>query len=367
MRENFSDIKYMKRAYELAAKGRGKTSPNPMVGAVVVKNGKIISEGWHKKCGGPHAEVIALKKAGPAAKGAALYVTLEPCFHFGSTPPCVDQIIQCGIKRVFIGHQDPNPLTKGKSIRKLKKANIKVAVGLLEKELRRLNEAFLTVMIKGRPFVTAKIAQTLDGKIAAANGHSKWITSARTRAYAHRLRDNYDAIMVGIHTVLKDDPYLNGKRKAIKKIILDSTLKTPATARIFKESQKHQCIIVTTQKAPAKKVKMLEQKGAKIIVCAQKKGRVDLGGLLKILAGEALTHILIEGGAQTVGSALKEKLIDKMQIFVAPKIIGDQAALSSVQGLEIDNVNHAIKLDSVETKSIADDIVLEGYVKYRKR
>jgi diaminohydroxyphosphoribosylaminopyrimidine deaminase/5-amino-6-(5-phosphoribosylamino)uracil reductase len=214
----------MRKAMILAQRGLGLTSPNPMVGALLVKNGKIIAQGWHRRCGGDHAEIVALKKAGAKARGCRLYVTLEPCSHYGRTPPCVQQIIAAGIREVYVGMIDPNPLNNGKSIRLLKKAGVKVEVGFLPEKLQRLNEAFVKYITTRMPFVTAKCAQTLDGKIAASSGHSQWITSARTRDHAHKLRSQFDAILVGVNTVLQDNPRLNAaaRSKRLKKIILDS-------------------------------------------------------------------------------------------------------------------------------------------------
>ncbi len=359
-----SDNYFMQMALDLAMKGKGRTSPNPMVGAVIVKGKRVVATGWHKRCGADHAEIAALKKAGGRARGAKLYVTLEPCFHYGRTPPCVDKVIESGIREVVIAMVDPNPLTRGKSIAKLRRAGIKVKVGILRPAAQRLNETFVKYMRSKMPFVAAKCAQTLDGKIATVTGESKWITSSRTRAYARRVRDEFDAILVGVNTVLRDDPRLNGARatRRLKKIILDSSLKTPLKARLFKSVRPADCIIAVTRKAPPAKIKQFQIKGARVITCPVKDGRVDLKWLLKALAKEEITSILMEGGARVIGSALKEKLVDKLYIYVAPKIIGDQDALSSVVGVDTVNIGKSIRLKNLTSRNIGQDILIIGYV-----
>jgi len=264
---------YMQRAITLAAKGKGKTSPNPVVGAVVVKNNKIISEDWHKRAGALHAEALALKKAGRKAKGADLYLTLEPCHHYGRTPPCVDLVIKSGIKKVLIGMKDPDRKTNGKSIAKLKKAGVKVLTGLLEEDCKKLNEVFIKYTKKNFPYVVAKTAQTLDGKIATASGESKWITSDLSRQVARKNRDEFDAILVGINTVIKDNPRLNGAdlRRPLKKIIVDSQLKISPQARLFQKASPSNIFIATTAKAPKNKVAALRKKGIRVLISPQNK------------------------------------------------------------------------------------------------
>lgn len=368
------DLQYMTLALSHALKGKGKTSPNPMVGAVIVKNNRIVGQGWHCRCGGPHAEIIALRRAGAQARGAKLFVTLEPCYHFGRTPPCVDTVIASGITEVVVAMKDPNPLTKGKSISKLKRAGIKVKIlddktgpaGLLKREIAQMNEAFVTYITEKRPFVVTKTAQTLDGKIATASGQSKWITSEAARKYSRRMRNDFDAILVGINTVLKDDPALNApaKTKKLKKIILDSSLHISLRAKIFKNTARRDCLIATTHKASAKKIKVFQQKGIQVIVCPFKQGQVDLRWLFRELARREIANLLIEGGAAVVGSALREKLVDKMHILIAPKIMGDANALDSVTGFSRSSVNQALRLKGVRVKTIGEDLFLEGYPDY---
>jgi diaminohydroxyphosphoribosylaminopyrimidine deaminase/5-amino-6-(5-phosphoribosylamino)uracil reductase len=359
---------YFKRAIALALRGRGKTSPNPLVGAVIVKKDRIIAEGWHRRCGGDHAEIAALKKAGARTRGAALYLTLEPCAHYGRTPPCVDQIIQSGIKTVYIGMKDPNLLTNGKSVRKLKRAGIRTEVGFMTAQIKRMNEPFIKYVKKKMPFVTAKCAQTLDGKVATASGRSKWITARKTRGYAHRLRNDFDAIVVGINTVLKDDPRLNAadKAKSIKKIIVDSSLKMPQKARLLRQTDPANIIIAVTRKADKKKIRRLTQKGISVLVAPQRSGGVDLRWLFKELARREITNVLIEGGPHLIASALQDNLIDKFFIFIAPRLMGDQEALSAVSGLKTRHLRQTVKLHDLKITTLGEDILIEGYV-YRDR
>ncbi len=361
---NIKHIEYMCQALNLALKGKGMTSPNPIVGCVVVRGSKVISEGWHKRCGGDHAEVMALKKAGAKAKGATLYVTLEPCSHVGRTPPCVDRIISSGIKQVFIAMKDPNPVNNGKSIRKLQRSGIKVATGILDVQAKAINAPFIKWIKTKTPYVVAKSAQSLDGKIATSSGHSQWITSKGARDYAHVLRNDFDAILVGANTVIKDDPRLNAanKSKNITKIICDSSLRVSLNAKFFKPKAS-QVIVATTSKAKKAKVTSLENKGAQVILCPQKQGKVDLKVLLKELGKKDITSLLIEGGSQIVGDAYKNKLVDKALIFIAPKIIGDQNALSSICGVNVKNVDKSVQLKDVSVQRIGEDILVEGNVR----
>jgi len=349
-----TDMDYMQRAYRLALKAKGATSPNPMVGSVIVKNKRIIAEGWHARAGGDHAEIRALKKARGPVSSAKMYTTLEPCYHTGRTGPCVDKIIQSGISEVIIGMKDPNPQTNGKSIAKLRRAGLKIKVGLMQEELSVLNEAFIKYTKRKMPFVAVKCAQSLDGKIATAKGHSKWITSPPARRFAHAHRDEYDAILVGINTVLKDDPRLNGskKPKKIKKIVLDSTLQISSKARLFSGVRPSDCIIATTKKASKKKIKALQKKGIIVTVCPQRSGHLNLKWLFKELTKRHITSILMEGGAHVIGSALKAKLVDKIYIYMAPKIFGDQKALSSIVGINAGSIKKAIQLKKMTFPSI---------------
>ena len=354
-------LSYMHRAYDLALKGWGRVSPNPMVGAVLVKSGKVIAEGWHAFCGGPHAEAMVIAKAGTKAKGADLYVTLEPCAHFGRTPPCTQAIVNAGIKRVFVGTLDPNSRMNGKSVKLLRKAGIAVEVGFVQEELTRLNEAFNKYIRTSMPFVTAKIAQTLDGKTATVTGESKWITSQEARDYGRELRFGFDAILVGINTVLNDDPFLNTvPRKPIKKIILDVHLRTPAKAKLFKGTKPADVLIFTASKAKKNLKATIIQSpvlpvasatGTDRICNSTGGGKVDLKWVMKYLAQHEITNVLIEGGSQVIANALKNGLVDKMMVYTAPIVMGD-----------VKKLNQALRLKNTSAGRIGGDILLEGYL-----
>lgn len=356
---------YMNLAMKLALKGRGKTSPNPLVGALVVKNGKIIGKGFHVKAGLAHAEVVALDEAGEKAEGATLYVTLEPCIHFGHTPPCVARIIKSGVKEVIVGMVDPNPINNGKGIEILRANKIKVKTGFLENELKRLNQVFIKYITRKVPFVMVKIAQSLDGRIATKSGDSKWITSDKSRGFAHRLRADFDAIMVGVNTVLRDNPKLDAwfsKRHPVK-IVVDSQLSTPEDANIF--SGPSPVIIATLTSRPGQETenrKILSGK-AKILEVKEKAGQINLKDLMKKLAGMGITSILVEGGGTLIGSLFDEGLVDKIMFFISPKIIGGKDAISSVMGHGVSRVERAVKLKDIVLKRFGEDFLVEGYVK----
>lgn len=359
----------MKTALELAARARGRTSPNPMVGACVVKDGKIAGCGFHRRAGAPHAEVQALQDAGEQARGATLYVNLEPCCHHGRTGPCTEAVIQAGIARVVVAMADPNPLVAGKGIGALQDAGVEVTPGVLEDEARELNEVFIKYITTGLPFVVAKAAVSLDGKIATRTGRSKWITGEAARAYGHRLRDWYDAIMVGIGTVLADDPSLTtrlpggGGRDPVR-VIVDSQARTPLKARVLTQSSGAATLIATTAGAPLARVELLRQAGAKVLV-AGAGPRVDLAGLLKILVQEGITSVLIEGGAAVHGSALAERIVDKAAWFIAPKIIGGREAPGAVGGEGVNDPSEAAELERLKISRLGPDLCVEGYLKYR--
>jgi diaminohydroxyphosphoribosylaminopyrimidine deaminase/5-amino-6-(5-phosphoribosylamino)uracil reductase len=355
---------FMKLAMKQALKAKGRTSPNPLVGALVVKNGRVAGKGYHEKAGMPHAEIIALGEAGSKAKGAILYVTLEPCTHFGRTPPCVEAIIKSGVKEVIVGMVDPNPVNNGKGIEILKRNGIKVQAGFLEKELKRMNEAFIKYITKKVPFVTVKVAQSLDGRIATRTGDSKWITSDKSRIYSHRIRQYYDAIMVGSNTVLRDNPKLDAwfSKKHPVKIIVDSQLSTPRDANIF--SKDSRVIIVTLPAKPGQETenrKILSEK-AKILEVKEKAGQINLRDMMKKLAQLEITSIIVEGGGTLIGSLFDDGLADKVLFFISPKVIGGKNAVSSVMGEGISRVDRAIKLKEFKLSRIGEDYLAEGYV-----
>jgi diaminohydroxyphosphoribosylaminopyrimidine deaminase / 5-amino-6-(5-phosphoribosylamino)uracil reductase len=360
------DEKYMRMALALAEKAGGRTSPNPMVGAVVVKNGRIVGRGYHRQAGSPHAEAIALKKAGTNAKGAVLYVTLEPCSHTQKrTPPCAPLVVRCGIKRLVAAMKDPNPLVSGNGLKTLRRAGIGVIAGVLEDEARRLNEAYIKHVTTGLPFVTLKIAQTLDGKIATASGASKWITGESARRAGHQLRDRHDAILVGINTILKDDPSLTtripGGRDPAR-VILDSRLRTPPTAKVITQKSAAKTYLVTLDSMPKDKLGGLLDAGAEILIARAKNGRVDLKYLMKMLGGFGISSVLIEGGAEVNASALRAGIVDKVTAFIAPMLMTGTDSLCSIGGTSPRNLGKAIRLRDVSSRFIGPDLMVEGYV-----
>ena len=357
------DEHWMRRVLRLAGKGRGRTSPNPMVGAVIVKDGKVIGEGYHAKAGEAHAEVVALKKAEEEVSGAILYTNLEPCAHYGKTPPCAPQVIEAGIKHVVIGMKDPNPLVSGKGVEILKRAGLDVQVGILEKECRRFNEAYCKYILGKEPFVILKAAATLDGKIATRNGDSKWISGEASRRFVHKLRDQVDGVLIGIGTVLRDDPMLTARIRGGRdpyRIILDSQLRIPEEAKVIGTSPS-KAIIATSALAPKEKIEKLEKRGAQILIFDSKEGRIHLKSCLSKLGEFGMMSLLIEGGSQVNGSFLDEGLIDKFLFFLSPKLIGDHQALGIFGGRGVPNLQEAIALKEINTRKIGEDILIEGY------
>ncbi|MFH0940272.1 MAG: bifunctional diaminohydroxyphosphoribosylaminopyrimidine deaminase/5-amino-6-(5-phosphoribosylamino)uracil reductase RibD [Candidatus Omnitrophota bacterium] len=363
-----ADVKrFIRMAISLAEGARGETFPNPLVGAVVVRNGRVVGRGFHKKAGGPHAEIYALKEAGRQARGASLYCTFEPCSHYGRTGPCVDEIILAGIKKVYCGIIDPNPITSGRGVRALREAGIKVSVGFFEDEIRRLNEPFIKAVTKGMPFVTVKIAESLDGKTATRTGESKWITSESSRQYAHLSRRFYDCIMVGVNTVLKDDPVLEMPSERFKgnkliKVVVDSRLRIPLSAKLLNTCQP---VIVACVKKAILKEKKLRQMGVLVIRTRSKKGRVDIRELLEKLGQLEIRNVLVEGGSALIGSFLDLRLADKAIVFIAPKIIGGTNSIPAVGGKGVKQLRSAIGLKDITMKRFSGDIMLEGYLDYR--
>ncbi|HBT20047.1 MAG TPA: bifunctional diaminohydroxyphosphoribosylaminopyrimidine deaminase/5-amino-6-(5-phosphoribosylamino)uracil reductase RibD [Peptococcaceae bacterium] len=360
------DEKFMKKALELARKGYGITSPNPMVGAVVVKNGKIISEGYHQGPGKPHAEAEALEKAGKEAYGSTLYVNLEPCCHYGRTPPCVDRIIEAGVKKVVSAMIDPNPLVSGKGFKKLIEHGIAVECGVLEKEAKKLNEVFIKYITTGKPFIICKYAMTLDGKIAAKTGDAKWISGVLSRKFVHQLRYGVDAILTGIGTVIADDPLLNCRlndkiEKQPIRIILDSNLRIPLNSKLLHDKGS-KTIIVTTEKYNYSKAEKLKALGIEIIFSPLRDNRVDVKWLIKYLGEREITSILVEGGSSVITSFVELGLIDKFVVFVAPKIVGGVDAPTPVAGVGIERMEGAVLLRDIEVSKIGDDVMITAYM-----
>lgn len=356
-----SDKKFMQLALDLAARRLGYTSPNPMVGAVIVKNNKIIAAAYHEKAGLPHAEVKALKAAGREARGAVMYVTLEPCVHFGKTPPCCDAIIASGIKEVVIASKDLNPINYGSGIKKLKKAGIKVRSGVLKEQACYLNRIFFKFITKKMPFIILKTAQSLDGKIASFTGDSQWITSEESRQYVQKLRQEVDAVLVGVNTVLRDNPRLTVRLtppKKLFKIIIDPHLKTPLKARLFKNAKKV-ILLTTKQSVSSVKKKILRNKAEIMEVKYTPEGKLDLVEALKRLSMSGITSILVEGGGETLAGFIEKGLFDEIYFFIAPKIIGGRNALTSVEGGGTAEIHNALSFKKYTLKKIGQDLLIK--------
>ena len=368
---NEKDLKFLNMTIDLALKAEGCTSPNPLVGAVIVKSDKIIAKGFHRQCGQAHAEIEVIKKARKKAIDSTLYVNLEPCSHFGRTGPCTEAIIKAGIKRVIIGMKDPNPITSGKGIRILKKAGIKVDLCKNTKPFIQINEIFIKYITTKIPFIAVKTAQSLDGKIATKTYQSKWITGKHSRNYSQCLRNKYDAIMVGVNTVIKDNPYLSCRfgdvlhEETPVKIIVDATLKTPLNSNVFSGLSPAPVIIATTLRASKKKIQAFNDLDVDIIICpTDRNNEVDLKYLTNELGKHEIASILIEGGGKLNGSCFDTKIVDKVHFFIAPKIIGGEKAVLSVAGSGCSKLEKSVKLENMKFIQLGEDILVEGKVKY---
>lgn len=362
------DIKYMKRAIELAKKGKGYTNPNPMVGAVIVKDGQIIGEGYHEKYGKFHAEVNAFNNCNVNSEGATMYVTLEPCAHHGNTPPCAERIVAEKIKKVVIGLVDPNPLVNHKGIQILEDAGIEVITGVLAEDIKEMNEIFYHFIQHKTPYVIMKTAMSIDGKIATKTGDSKWISNEKARYFGHELRHEVSGILVGINTVLADDPLLTTRLKDKKgkdphRIILDSNLRIPLDSKILNLNSDAKTFIATTEKASKEKITKLESLGVIVISTHSVNSQVDLNALMKILGGYNIDSLLIEGGGTVNFSFLKNNLVHKIYTFIAPMIIGGSEAKTPVSGEGISFISEAIHLSSFETQLIDNNILIIGKLK----
>lgn len=360
----FSDEDYMREALRVARFADGRTSPNPLVGAVIVNNNRIIATGWHRRAGTEHAEIHAINMAGELAAGAVLYVTLEPCSYYGKMPPCVPAIIKSGIKRVVMAMIDPNPRVSGMGRKLLEEAGIEVTCGVLEKEARQLNEAFIKWVTTGIPFVTLKTAMTLDGKIATVSKKSQWITNEKSREKVHELRDCSDGILVGIGTVIADNPSLTARisgraSKNPVRIVVDSNADMPVDSKIMTDKLAP-VIIAVTASASEKRIELLRKAGAEVIAVNDGR-RVDVQKLLAILGKKNITSVLVEGGGEINYSFLEQKLADKMYAFISPKIFGGREALSPVEGAGVSEVSDAFFLHNTSLESFDDDICICGY------
>jgi len=358
----------MRRALELAERAAGRTSPNPMVGAVVVKSGRIVAEGHHRRAGGPHAEAVALRKAGPRATGATLYLNLEPCCHLDKrTPPCVPFIIKRRIRRIVIGMRDPNPKVNGRGIAMLRRARVQVVEGVLRREALRLNEVYVKYVTTGRPFVISKTAMSLDGKIASEQGSATRITGEKARREGHRLRNGSDAVLVGINTVLTDDPRLSTRLPKIKgrdavRVVVDSTLKIPPTARLLTQKSCAGTILATTRRAHPDRVRAIEWAGATVWIVKDQNGRVSLPELMSRLGEIGITSVLIEGGGELNASALRSGIVDKLVWFIAPIVVGRKDAVGVVDGPVTDGPGEVLPIRDLSMTRVGDDFMLEGYL-----
>lgn len=364
------DEKYMRLAMQLAGNAIGRTSPNPLVGAVIVKDNRVVGCGWHRKAGTPHAEVHALNQAGELAQGADVYVTLEPCAHYGKTPPCAKALVEAKVKNVYGGLLDVNPKVAGKGFKILEDAGIHVEYGFLQDELRKQNEVFFKWIEHKKPFVVLKAAMTLDGKIATATGQSKWITNETSRAYGYKLRDIYDGIMVGINTVIEDNPMLTARVDGGKnpiRIVVDSSLKIDINANVVQDKSA-KTIIATTDKANKDKILKLQAQDVDVIVVDKDENdKVDIEKLLDILGQQNIGQqnicsILVEGGATLSGSFVAKKLVDKVYFFIAPKIVGGKEAKTPVAGTGILNLQEALALKDIQVEKLDEDILIIGRV-----
>jgi len=360
------DERYMLRALELARTGEGRTRPNPAVGAVIVRGDDVIGEGYHPQAGEPHAEIFALRQAGERARGAELFVTLEPCSHHGRTGPCVEAVLAAGIRRVCIGTVDPNPKVAGRGIARLQAAGVEVCLDVLKAECRQLIAPFAKHVTTGLPFVVLKSAITLDGRTATVSGDSRWITGAESRTFVHQLRNRLDAVMVGVGTLLRDDPLLTtrlpeGGRDAAR-IVVDSRLRIPETAAILDVESPAPTIIATTAAAPADKIARLEARGAQVLVTAASAEGVDLRDLLRRLGDSGIQSILLEGGNILNASSLQAGLIDRAMIFIAPLLLGSGEAPGIFAGRGPERLVEALRLTDVQVRRFGDDTLIEGEV-----
>jgi diaminohydroxyphosphoribosylaminopyrimidine deaminase/5-amino-6-(5-phosphoribosylamino)uracil reductase len=357
----------MRLALRLAARGMGYTSPNPMVGAVVVRDGEVVGKGYHRQAGGHHAEIHALGDAGELARGAVLYVTLEPCNHQGRTPPCTEAILRSGLSRVVVGCRDPNPRVSGGGVAFLRGHGLQVVVGVLEERCRRLNEAFIKHVTTGLPLVVAKVAASFDGKIASCTGDSRWISNEASRRFVHRLRRTVDAILVGVGTVIADNPGLTSrlsgrKRRNPLRIILDTNLRTPLDSRVVTEADEALTLIATGPEPPRPRKMALERRGVEVLPLPLDGARVSLKALLRKLGRRDITSLMVEGGAKVHGAFFHAGLVDKIYFFFAPKIIGGNRAVPMVGGPGSERITGALGVRRVRLRRFGDDIMIEGYL-----
>lgn len=362
-----NDVHFMQMALDLARKGQGFTSPNPLVGAVVVKDGLVVGSGYHQAAGKPHAEVNAIDDAGDAASGATIYVNLEPCNHTGRTPPCTHKIIQSGIRRVVVAMKDPNPDVTGGGIDYLKAEGLQVSLGVCQREAQRLNEVFIKFINTRRPFVILKCAATLDGRIATRSGDSKWITNEQSRSHAHYLRHCVDGILVGINTVKADNPSLttrlvNGPAVDPVRIILDTRLSIPPDARVLRLDSDSDTILVVGKEIDSQKRSAIEKRGVRILEAPLEGGRISMAKLMEQLGEMGITSLLIEGGGRVIASALHSGIVDKIAFFYAPKILGGDDGIPICRGKGPATMKDSIAVKNISVRRFGDDVMVEGYI-----
>jgi diaminohydroxyphosphoribosylaminopyrimidine deaminase/5-amino-6-(5-phosphoribosylamino)uracil reductase len=368
--QDSQDLRFMRAALRLAAKGRGRTSPNPMVGAIVVNHGRIVGQGYHVQAGQPHAEVIALKRAGNRARGATLYITLEPCCHLNKrTPPCVPAIVRSGARRVVIAQHDPNPLVNGRGDSALRRAGISVTVGVARREAEALNEAYRHWVRTKRPYVILKAGMTLDGQIATSSGKAKWITSRLSRRESHRLRAEVDAVLVGVGTVLSDNPSLTARvgsqltrlaEKQPLRVVVDTRLRTPLNAKVLRSVTVARTLVATTKAAPSVQRLALQRRGIEVVTLPALQGRVSLPALMRELGKRGVTALLLEGGAEINAAMLKAKLVQQVRLYIAPALMGGTDATGMIGGKSPRRLAAMLKLKNVHTRVLGGDLVVEG-------
>lgn len=354
------DARFMRQAVQLGRRGLGRTSPNPPVGAVVVARGAVVGRGYHRRAGLPHGEAAALQDAGARARGATLYVTLEPCAHHGRTPPCTDAVIAAGIRRVVVGTRDPNPSVPGNGIAKLRAAGLEVSSGVLQRECDELVAAFRKHVTTGRPWVTLKLAASLDGRIATAGGESRWITGAASRRYVHRLRDEHDAVLVGAETVRRDDPELTCRRRGGRnplRIVLDGRLRLPLHAGVLTSARTTATLVVAGNQASATKIRRIEALGARVLLLPERAGRVSVSGLLRALGRQGIMSVLIEGGATVAAAVLAARAVDRLLLFYAPLLIGGDGR-PMLGALGVRRLRDAPRLAPPRLRRFASDVFL---------
>jgi len=365
--ENFAteEMRFMRRALRLAERGRGMAHPNPLVGAVLVKGGKVLGEGWHRGPGREHAEVLALREAGRSARGATLYVTLEPCNHEGNTPPCTQAILRAGINRVVFATRDPNPRVKGKGAEFLRGRGVRVEWGLLEEQARLLNQDWEKFIVTGLPFVTLKVGMTADGKIATRTGKSRWITGEKARRRVHAMRRAADAVMTGIGTVMSDDPELTVREVPLRgaqnplRVLLDSRLRIPLASRLAEG--RPPTVVITTRRHNTAKAERLRERGVRVVAVGSSKGRVDVGEALKLLGEEGVVDLLVEAGATLNAALVESGLADRLVLFVAPRVFGGSGSPAWMGGEGVEDLADSFDFAWHKAERVGDDLMLVAH------